>query len=225
MWEGKRKAVTFSYDDGVLQDRKLVELFNYYHVKGTFNLNSGIQSSANSWDNNGIKISRMNVEGLKELYQGHEIAVHCLTHANLTEYDTATICNEILVDKHNLERLFEYEMTGMAYPYGCYSDSVVNTIKECGLRYARTVESTGEFKIPEDLLRLKPTCHHNDPSMANLINKFINHKSNEPQLFYIWGHSYEFDVDQNWKHMEDILDKLAGHNDVYYGTNSQVLLY
>lgn len=37
MWEGKRKAVTFSYDDGVEQDKRLVELFARYQVKGTFN--------------------------------------------------------------------------------------------------------------------------------------------------------------------------------------------
>lgn len=44
MWNGKKKAVTFSYDDGVTQDRRLVEMMNTYGVKGTFNLNSGIQS-------------------------------------------------------------------------------------------------------------------------------------------------------------------------------------
>ena len=42
MWNGKKKAVTFSYDDGVTQDRRLVEMMNTYGVKGTFNLNSGM---------------------------------------------------------------------------------------------------------------------------------------------------------------------------------------
>ena len=36
----KEKALTFSYDDGNIKDRDLVELFNKYGVKGTFNLNS-----------------------------------------------------------------------------------------------------------------------------------------------------------------------------------------
>ena len=34
------KALTFSYDDGVEQDRRLVELFNKNNLKCTFNLNS-----------------------------------------------------------------------------------------------------------------------------------------------------------------------------------------
>ena len=50
MWNGKKKAVTFSYDDGVTQDRRLVEMMNTYGVKGTFNLNSGMQSYANVWE-------------------------------------------------------------------------------------------------------------------------------------------------------------------------------
>lgn len=37
---GKAKAVTFSYDDGVIQDRRLAELFDKYGLKGTFNFNN-----------------------------------------------------------------------------------------------------------------------------------------------------------------------------------------
>ena len=67
MWEGKKKAVTFSYDDGVTQDRRLVELLNRYGLKATFNLNSGIQSYAEVFENNGIRIHRLNVRELPEL--------------------------------------------------------------------------------------------------------------------------------------------------------------
>ena len=119
MWNGKKKAVTFSYDDGVTQDRRLVEMMNTYGVKGTFNLNSGMQSYANVWEHSkGLLIHRMNTEGLKELYQGHEIAAHCLTHADLPKYDEETIRNEILEDKKNLEERFGQPVVGMAYPFG-----------------------------------------------------------------------------------------------------------
>ena len=36
----KKKAVTFSFDDGVTQDIRLIELLNKYGLKATFNLNS-----------------------------------------------------------------------------------------------------------------------------------------------------------------------------------------
>ena len=42
MYQGKNKAITFSYDDGVTQDRRLIEILNRYGLKATFNINSGL---------------------------------------------------------------------------------------------------------------------------------------------------------------------------------------
>ena len=40
-WKDKYlKAVTFSYDDGVTQDIRMINLLNKYGLKATFNLNS-----------------------------------------------------------------------------------------------------------------------------------------------------------------------------------------
>ena len=39
--QGKKKAVTFSYDDGTVQDVRLIELLDKYGLKSTFNLCSG----------------------------------------------------------------------------------------------------------------------------------------------------------------------------------------
>ena len=42
MYPGKKfKALTFSFDDGVVQDQKLIDIFNRNGLKGTFNLNTG----------------------------------------------------------------------------------------------------------------------------------------------------------------------------------------
>lgn len=37
---GKFKVLTFSYDDGKIEDRRLVKLFNKFNLKATFNLNT-----------------------------------------------------------------------------------------------------------------------------------------------------------------------------------------
>ncbi|MBQ8639948.1 MAG: polysaccharide deacetylase family protein [Lachnospiraceae bacterium] len=224
MWNGKRKAVTFSYDDGVEMDRRLVEIFNRYGMKATFNLNSGIQTSANSFQNKDVLIRRMNVEGLPALYAGHEIAVHCLTHANLPKFDDATIYNEILQDKANLERIFGQEIKGMAYPYGTFDERVMRIVADCGIHYARTVIETGDFSISENLLALKASAHHNRPDLLEMIDRFVEMEPETPQLLYIWGHSYEFEVNRNWDRIEEICRRLAGREDIFYGTNSEVLL-
>ncbi|HKM04057.1 MAG TPA: polysaccharide deacetylase family protein, partial [Lachnospiraceae bacterium] len=224
MWDGKRKAVTFSYDDGIEMDRRLVEMFNKYDLKCTFNLNSGIQSGVNSFLNKGVNIRRMNIKGLKELYRGHEIAAHTLTHPNLLNFDDETVYNEIWQDKFNLENIFEQRVQGMAYPYGTFDERIQGIAKECNIKYARTVIETGEFKISENLLELKPSTSHGCGRIFDLMKQFIESEKEEAQLLYIWGHSYELEVENNWEKMEEICKSLARREDIYYGTNAEVLL-
>lgn len=78
----KKKAVTFSYDDGTTQDIRLIELLNRYNLKATFNLNSGLLGK-NGWlirENEKISHYKVWPGDVRELYMGHEVAVHTLTH-------------------------------------------------------------------------------------------------------------------------------------------------
>jgi hypothetical protein len=107
----------------------------------------------------------------------------------------------------------------MAYPYGTYSDGVVDVLKSCGIAYSRTVVSTEKFDIPTDWLRLPATCHHANPRLMELAKKFTESKSKLPQLFYLWGHSYEFDKDKNWDIIENFAFYIGGRDDIWYVTN------
>ena len=46
--DGRFKALTLSFDDGRVQDRRLVTLLNRCGIKATFNLNSGEQGETAS---------------------------------------------------------------------------------------------------------------------------------------------------------------------------------
>lgn len=221
-----KKAVTFSYDDGITQDRKLVEIFNYYGMKCTFNLNTGIQTEESQFEIEGVPICRMNQEGLAELYKGHEIAVHGLTHAAPERMSQKELEQEFLTDARNIERIYGKYPVGMAYAYGCYDTTTVEYLKSIGIRYGRTVGSTHDFDLPKNPMLLEATCHHNDEKLFELAERFLQEKANgeNPMLFYIWGHSYEFDVNQNWDRIERLCEMLAGKEDVFFGTNAECLL-
>lgn len=223
-WDNKMKALTFSYDDGVCQDERLVNIFNKYKLKCTFNINSGIQSGANSDVNNNVVIARMNMTGLKELYKGHEIAVHSLTHPDLTKQTEETIYNELIQDKINLERAFERKIRGMAYPYGTYNQTVIDIAKKCGMEYARTVIESNNFELQDNLMEFKATCHHKSKNLMELAKEFVECKPDTPKLFYVWGHSFEFDLDNNWEVIEEFCEYISGRDDIFYGTNEEVLL-
>lgn len=224
MWDGKNKAFTMSYDDGVEQDRKFVKIINKYSLKCTFNLNSGIMTPESHWICGLTDVRRMLPSGLPELYNGHEIAVHCRTHANLTELDDAGVRRELLEDKTALEELFNCKINGMAYPYGAYDDRVIDIVRDCGFAFARTVADTHDFKMPENPLKFGATCHHDYRELDRLLDRFIGYNGEDPAIFCIWGHSYEFEVNGNWDRLEAICQKIAGRADIFYGTNSQVLL-
>ena len=220
-----RKAVTFSYDDGISQDKRLVEIFNQYGLKATFNLNTGIQTEESRFEIEGVPIHRMNQEDIGDLYHGHEIAVHGLTHTAPVNCSQEQMEKEFGQDIRNITKLYGQVPVGMAYSYGVYDENAIKYLKSKGIRYARVVEATGNFELPKELLLLKPTCHHNDEKIFDLIQKFLEEepKEGEVWLFYIWGHSYEFDVSRNWDRIEKICRLLSGKEDIFYGTNRQCL--
>ena len=45
------------------------------------------------------------------------------------------------------------------------------------------------------------------------------------KLFYVWGHCYEFDQNDNWDVMEHFLKKIAGYEDIWYATNNEIERY
>lgn len=224
-WREKyKKAVTFSYDDSVEQDLKLIDIFNKYGMKCTFNVNTDI-SPEDSWlYNDCLTVRRLDLEKYASYYAGHEIAVHTLTHPDLTKCTDEEVIREIRGDKENITRIFGEVPVGAAYPYGTYNDFVVKTLDAEGIKYCRGVNETHNFDEQSNLLVFNPTCHHDDEMLFELIEKFLALKPDKPQILYIWGHSYEFEGQGNWDRIEKACELLAGKDDIFYGTNKEVLL-
>ena len=227
----KKKAITFSYDDGVTQDIRLIELLNKYGLKCTFNLNSELLSKKGMLIREGQRISHYKVhpQDVKDIYDGHEVAVHTLTHPNLTQRDDAEVIRQVETDRLNLSRLVGYEVVGMAYPCGGVNndDRVAELIKKnTGVKYSRTITTTGSFDLQENLYRCNPTAYHLDfDELMRLGTSFIELKPETPKIFYIWGHSYEMDFGADyWVKLEEFFKLISSKDDIFYGTNKEVLL-
>ena len=230
MFDGKMKALTFSYDDGVTQDLRLIEIFDRYHLKATFNINSMLLGQQNTIIRQECVIShnKNRAEKLREIYGNHEVAAHTLTHPNLTQLDCREVIRQVEEDRQNLARLAGYEIVGMAYPCGGVNnnDDVANIIKNnTGIQYARTITSCYGFDQQEQLYRFNPTVYHIEfQKMFELGEKFIKLREDKPQIFYIWGHSYELDIADGWTVIEEFCRLISNRDDIFYGTNKQVLL-
>lgn len=215
--EGKRKALTMSYDDGCIFDLRLIEIFNKYGIKGTFHLNG---SSLN-------KEGMVTSEDVATRYVGHEVSCHLLTHPFPDRIPTVELINEALEDRKRLEAACGYVVRGMSYPFGKYSQDVIDILKPCGIEYSRTAQSTQRFLIPEDFMRWHPTCHHSD-DIFNKLETIVKSDNWTPlEVFYIWGHSYEFDrVEGAWERMEEFCKKASGYADkIWFATNIEIYDY
>ncbi len=225
---GKPKAFTMSYDDGVETDARLIEIMNKNGLKGTFNINSGLFAPEGTVYPQGVYSRRMTEKQAVELYKnsGHEVGVHTVTHPFLEELPAAAAAAEVVEDRRRLEQLFGGAIRGMAYPYGTYNDTVVEIVKNAGIVYSRTTISTENFNIPDDWLRLPATCHHINPKLMELADQFVDLKIWwKSKMFYLWGHSYEFDRDNNWDVIEKFAEKIGGKDDIWYATNIEIFDY
>lgn len=228
---GYTKALTFSYDDGVTQDIRLAEMFRKYGLKATFNLNSQLLGEENSLERGGVVVNHTKVrpEEVAQVYKGHEVAVHTLTHPRLSACTKEEVIRQVEEDRKVLSKLVGYEVVGMAYPCGGVNnnDEVAQIIKEnTGVQYARTITSTFNFEPQENLYRFNPSVYHimEMEQLFQLGEQFLAMKPDRPQIFYVWGHSYEFDIRDTWGDMERFCQMMSGKEDIFYGTNREVLL-
>ena len=222
----RRKAVTLSYDDGVREDKHLIEIMNKNGLKGTFNINSELFGKS-------PEERRMTKEEVLELFTDspHEVAIHGAKHLSLAEVDEAIATRDVIKDREQLDELFGRIIKGMAYSNGSYNTQTVEILKNCGISYARTTVATEGFSVPDDWLMMPTTCHHNHPQLMELAKQFLQaeesryHWVNRPMLFYLWGHSYEFEDNNNWEIIEEFAKYIGNNPDIWYATNGELYDY
>lgn len=231
--EGKGKAVTFSYDDGQRCDLRLADKFTEYGMKATFNFNGG----------EGELGKNITPEEVREhmLNNGHEIAVHGACHRAPGRHRPIQGIKDVLDCRLHLEETYDTIIRGMAYPdsgvrrildFTSY-ETIKEYLTDLDIAYSRTLGGDNDsFDLPADWHQWMPNAHHNNPEIFNYIDKFLEWNVSEgyvsrrdSKLFYIWGHAFEFDRNDNWDLVDKICEKLGGHDDIWYATNIEIYDY
>lgn len=228
LWPGFReKAVTFSWDDGMRNDRRLAALLSAHGLRGTFNLNSGKlaadDAAPDAWN---VRASEA-----AALYAEHEIAVHGLRHESWNATLPAVAALDIARDRLALEALAGHPVEGSAYPCGGHSKGPAAdaALRAAGIVHARVVAPRGNFAVPEDFLDWHPTTHHRAEDAEALADRFLaappDAAAAEPALFYVWGHSFEFGSEEDWARFEALCAKFDGRDGVWRATNIEICRY
>ncbi len=194
--------------------RRLVDIFNRNNLKATFNVNGGIKDNV-----------RIPMSEYKQLYKGHEVACHTLTHPTIARCPIESVALELIEDRKILEDVMGTYVRGLAYPNGSSSEEIERLLPMVGVKYGRTVNSTGKFDLPTNYGAWDPTCHHNH-NLIELGEQFLSlQKKQYLFMMYVWGHSYEFPKDNNWDTMEQFCEMMANKDDIWYATNIEIYDY
>lgn len=222
---GKAKVFNISYDDGVEQDVRFVQLLNRYGVKGTFNLNSGLMKRGFEWTHEcGMTVKRLPESVVVNLYEGHEVACHTYSHPYMDHYSETEILSEMGADRFFLERLFGKPVTGYATPFYYFSDLMEKCVQNCGFEYARISETDMSYSPWRDYYRWKGGLFHDRASLESYVDGFLQ-TDVELALCQLVGHSYDLDVYDMWNRMEAILYKIGSAEDVWCATHIELVRY
>ena len=222
---GKRKVFNITYDDGILQDIRFVELLNKYVIKGTFNLNSKLMEEEFEWIHPcGMTIKRLSKDVAKELYRGHEIASHTLTHPDFTNLSEEQIMYELSEDKKKLEEWFGCEVVGFGVPFDYYDDVAAECVKRCGFKYARNSEESYSYNPWENFYHWRAGTYHVMPGFLPFVEGFFD-TDEKLALCQIVGHSYDLDTENMWDVMENILKRVSEDEDIISMTHAEIVSY
>ncbi len=213
----KLKALSFSYDDGNIADRRLVSIFNKYGMKGSFHIPSAWLTKKPE--------NRVTEKELLTLYAGHEISGHGANHKSMAKLKLEELQKEIDTEISNWKKITGKKITGYAYPFGSYSGTVIEEMRKRGLIYARTVGRRGAvFTLPGDFMKWSAQAHHVN-NISLLADKYLACKPQKMSVLLIWGHSYEFPKANNWEVMEKFCEKMSNKKDIYYATMGEIASY
>lgn len=231
--QGKEKAITLSYDDGCEHDVRFLETINRYGLKCTFNL-IGQRVECES------PLSRAFIRE-NILDKGHEIATHGYNHRGQNKVRSIEGIRDTLDCRLALEGAFGIIVRGMAFPDSAVSrnhdpvayERIRGYLSDLELAYVRSAGGDNDkFELPDDWYSWMPSAHHDNAKIMEYIDKFLSIDLSKlyiaartPKLFYMWGHSFEFEVKQNWDHLEELCQRLSGKDDVWYATNIEIYDY
>ena len=81
------------------------------------------------------------------------------------------------------------------------------------------------FSMPSDYMNWIPTCHHNH-NLVEFGKRFMAlTKTQYLYMMYVWGHSFEFDRNDNWSVIEEFSEMIGHRDDIWYATNIEIVDY
>ena len=186
-----------SWDDGKIEDLRLVELLLKYNIPATFYL-----------QNVGLELS---LKQIREISKNFTIGAHTISHPeDLKKVPYLQLVDEIEYNKKWLEDITGKEINTFAYPGGRYNEKTIEILKMLKFKEARTTLVLN-IEQPINKFRIAPTIHvkkirkeYNKEKWLDVAKKlYIEALNKDNGYFHLWGHSYEINQENLWDELEE----------------------
>lgn len=241
-----KKYVTFSFDDGLEQDKQIIEILRGYGLTASFNLNAGLfgqrgrigrmgdfgmfdfpdkdSFAARFWK--AVPAHRIPRDEIAQVYAGFEVASHGYHHDNLKDVHGEGLDMAIGRDIEALESLTGQKIGGFVYAKGNYTEEAEAYLRQKGIVYGRTAKPSGKFDFPENPLRFDTTAWLIQKQTLEMAEQFAQAEPTQGDLLLsFWGHGYEFDFGTpncNWARFDALCERIAKMDDVICCTNREL---
>ena len=208
------KYFVLSFDDGTKSDRRVIEILNEYGLKGTFNLNSGLQDYKYYME--GKLVERLDLKENVQLYKNHEVASHTKTHANIFKLSDKEALAEVVDDIKALEEIFNRKITSIGIPYADYDEDKINLIKnntdlKC-FRYPK-IKDKDDFSMPIDPYHIYKNCVYDDIDCYEKIDAYIN-SDIEKGVFVLLADPYKIEIYDKWDYFINLIKYIKSHDEL-----------
>lgn len=200
------RYVVLTFDDGTIYDQRFIEILNKYDLPCSFNLNSGLDDFV--WYYNDEKeIKRLKLDNHISLYDNHEICSHSYTHPHFTSLSKEEIIKQVNDDIMRLEKIFNREIKTFAFPFMDYNEEIIDIIKQnTKIENIRISKLSNDY-LPIDRFHIHLNAFYDDEDIYQKLDEYSLNKM-ENSLFTIVGHSYEFEVNDDWSKIEKLVKYL-----------------
>jgi peptidoglycan/xylan/chitin deacetylase (PgdA/CDA1 family) len=211
-----------TWDDGVCEDVRLIDVLRRHGAKATFCLNPGLYQNERSfgWMHEGREVWRLGSGELRDVYNGFEICSHSMTHPRLTDVSPDQLRWEVAASRETLEKLFQKPVVGFAYPFNDYSETVIDSVRSAGYIWARGGGPEDDRFPPANSYAFRPHCRFND---GGFMEKYERAKQTGG-VFFFWGHSYELIDDAIWERLESMIRRISSDPDARWSSVSDLFV-